>query len=127
MSKKQALILSLSAVLVFSAAVLLLRFPWRVWKSVEISARAASEEATLTGGDGEQTALELLPNEKLNINTATAEELTKLPGIGPALSQAIVEYREENGNFSSIEDIMKVSGIGEGRFSAIEEYIYVEG
>ena len=82
---------------------------------------------TLTGGDGEQTALELLPNEKLNINTATAEELTKLPGIGPALSQAIVEYREENGNFSSIEDIMKVSGIGEGRFSAIEEYIYVEG
>ena len=127
MSRKRALILSLSAVLVFSAAVLLLRFPWRVWKSVEISARAASEEATLTGGDGEQAALELLPNEKLNINTATAEELTKLPGIGAVLSQAIVEYREKNGNFSSIEDIMKVSGIGEGRFSAIEEYIYVEG
>ena len=127
MSRKQALIFSLSAVLVFSAAVLLLRFPWRVWKSVEISARAASEEATLTGGDGEQTALELLPDEKLNINTATAEELTKLPGIGTVLAQAIVEYREENGNFSSIEDIMKVSGIGEGRFSAIEEYIYVEG
>ena len=127
MSKKQALILSLSAVLVFSAAVMLLRFPWRIWKPVEFSARAVSEEAILTGGDGEQTALELLPNEKLNINTATAEELTKLPGIGPALSQAIVEYREENGNFSSIADIMKVSGIGEGRFSAIEEYIFVEG
>ena len=127
MSRKQALIFSLSAVLVFSAAVLLLRFPWRVWKSVEISARAASEEATLTGGDGEQTALELLPDEKLNINTATAEELTKLPGIGAVLSQAIVEYREKNGNFSTIEDIMKVSGIGEGRFAAIEEYIYVEG
>ena len=127
MSRKRALIFSLSAVLVFSAAVLLLRFPWRVWKSVEISARAASEEATLTGGDGEQTALELLPDEKLNINTATAEELTKLPGIGAVLSQAIVEYREKNGNFSTIEDIMKVSGIGEGRFAAIEEYIYVEG
>ena len=127
MSKKQALILSLSAVLVFSAAVLLLRLPWRPRKPVEVSARAVSEEAILTGGDGEQTALELLPDEKLNINTATAEELTKLSGIGPALSQAIVEYREENGNFSTIEDIMKVSGIGEGRFSAIEEYIYVEG
>lgn len=127
MSRKRALIFSLSAVLVFSAAVLLLRFPWRVWKSVEISARAASEEATLTGGNGAQAALELLPNEKLNINTATAEELTKLPGIGQVLSQAIVEYREKNGNFSTIEDIMKVSGIGEGRFAAIEEYIYVEG
>ena len=127
MSRKRALILSLSAVLVFSAAVLLLRFPWRVWKPVEISAKAASEEAIRTGGDGEQTALELLPDEKLNINAATAEELTKLPGVGQALSQAIVEYREENGNFSTIEDIMKVSGIGEGRFAAIEEYIYVEG
>ena len=127
MSRKQALIFSLSAVLVFSAAVLLLRLPLRPRKPVEISARAVSEEAILTGGDGEQTALELLPDEKLNINTATAEELTKLPGIGTVLSQAIVEYREENGNFSSIEDIMKVSGIGEGRFAAIEEYIYVEG
>ena len=125
MSRKQALIFSLSAVLVFSAAVLLLRLPWRPRKPVEISARAMSEEAILTGGDGEQTALELLPDEKLNINTATAEELTKLPGIGTVLSQAIVEYREENGNFSSIEDIMKVSGIGEGRFAALEEYICV--
>lgn len=125
MSRKQALIFSLSAVLVFSAAVLLLRLPWRPRKPVEISARAVSEEAILIGGDGEQTALELLPDEKLNINTATAEELTKLPGIGTVLSQAIVEYREENGNFSSIEDIMKVSGIGEGRFAAIEEYICV--
>ena len=127
MSRKRALILSLSAVLVFSAAVFLLHFPWRIGKPVEISAKAVSEEALLTGGDGEQTALELLPDEKLNINAATAEELTKLPGIGQALSQAIVEYREENGNFSTIEDIMKVSGIGEGRFAAIEEYIYVEG
>lgn len=125
MSRKRALVLSLSAVLVFSAAVLLLRFPWRVWKPVEISAKAVSEETILTGGDGEQTALELLPDEKLNINTATAEELMKLPGIGAALSQAIVEYREEEGSFSSIEDIMKVSGIGEGRFAAIEEYICV--
>ena len=125
MSRKQALIFSLSAVLVFSAAVLLLRLPLRPRQPVEISARAVSEEAILTGGDGEQTALELLPDEKLNINTATAEELTKLPGIGTVLSQAIVEYREENGNFSSIEDIMKVSGIGEGRFAALEEYICV--
>ena len=125
MSRKRALVLSLSAVLAFSAAVLLLRFPWRVWKPVEISAKAVSEETILTGGDGEQTALELLPDEKLNINTATAEELMKLPGIGAALSQAIVEYREEEGSFSSIEDIMKVSGIGEGRFAAIEEYICV--
>ena len=54
MSRKRALILSLSAVLVFSAAVFLLRFPWHIGKPVEISAKAVSEEALLTGGDGEQ-------------------------------------------------------------------------
>lgn len=125
MSKRRALILSLLAAFVFSAGVLLLRFPWPAGGTAKISAKAVPETAILTGGDGEQPALELLPGEKLNINTATAEELMMLPGIGQTLSQAIVAYREENGVFSSVEDIMKVDGIGEGRFSAIEEYICV--
>ena len=123
MSRRRALILSLLAAIAFSAAVLLLRFPGRAGSPVEISAKAVPQQAILTGSNGEQTALELLPGEKLNINTATAEELMKLPGIGEALSQAIVEYREKNGVFSSVEDIMEVDGIGEGRFAAIEEYI----
>ena len=126
MSRRRALILSLLAALVSSAAVLLLRFPGRAGSSVEISAKAVAQEAILTGNDGEQTALEPLPGEKLNINTATAEELMKLPGLGEALSRAIVAYREENGAFSSVEDIMEVDGIGEGRFAAIEEYICVK-
>lgn len=125
MSKRRALILSLLAAFVFSAGVLLLRFPRPAGDTAKISAKAVPEAAILTGGDGEQPALELLPGEKLNINTATAEELMMLPGIGQTLSQAIVAYREENGVFSSVEDIMKVDGIGEGRFAAIEEYICV--
>lgn len=125
MSKRRALILSLLAAFVFSAGVLLLRFPRPAGNTAKISAKAVPETAILTGGDGEQPALELLPGEKLNINTATAEELMMLPGIGQTLSQAIVAYREENGVFSSVEDIMKVDGIGEGRFAAIEEYICV--
>ena len=125
MSKRRALILSLLAAFVFSVGVLLLRFPRPAGDTAKISAKAVPEAAILTGGDGEQPALELLPGEKLNINTATAEELMMLPGIGQTLSQAIVAYREENGVFSSVEDIMKVDGIGEGRFAAIEEYICV--
>ena len=125
MGKRRALFLSLLAAFVFSAGVLLLRFPRPAGDTAKISAKAVPEAAILTGGDGEQPALELLPGEKLNINTATAEELMMLPGIGQTLSQAIVAYREENGVFSSVEDIMKVDGIGEGRFAAIEEYICV--
>ncbi len=127
MSKRRTLILCLLPALVFSAAILLLRFPVRNPGRVDISARFAVEEDILTGGDGESPALELLPGEKLDINTSTAQELMKLPGIGEVLSQAIVDYRQKNGDFSCIEDIMNVDGIGEGRFSAIEEYICVRG
>lgn len=127
MSKRRTLLLCLLPVLVFSAAVLILRFPFGTPGGVDISARPAATEDILTGNDGEQAALELLPGEKLDINTATSQELMKLPGIGEVLSQAIVDYRQKNGAFSCIEDIMKVSGIGQGRFSAIEDYICVRG
>lgn len=126
MSKRRAVLLCLLPALLFSAAMLVLRAPWPARGAEEIPARRAAQEELLTGRDGKQTALELLPGETLDINTATAEELTKLPGIGEALSQAIVEYREKNGYFSCIEDIMKVNGIGEGRFAAIKEYICAE-
>ncbi len=127
MCKRRALILCMLPALVFSAAVVILRFPSRAPGRVDISARPAAKEDILSGNDGEQAALELLPGEKLDINTATSQELMRLPGIGEVLSRAIVDYREKNGAFSCIEDIMNVSGIGEGRFSAIEEYICVRG
>ena len=88
---------------------------------------AAAPERSLQGGnDPEQTALELLPEEKLDLNTATAEELQKLPGIGEVLSQAIVEYREEHGPFQSVEELLQVPGIGQGRLDNIRDLVTVE-
>lgn len=89
-----------------------------------ITALPAPSEAILTGGnDPEQAPLELLPNERIDINSATAEELTLLPGIGEALAQAILDYRGENGAFESLEQLMQVPGIGKSRFAAIEDKI----
>ena len=69
---------------------------------------------------------ELLPGEKLNINSADEAELTLLPGIGDTLAAAIVQYRQKNGDFAAVEDIMNVSGIGEKRFENIRDYITIE-
>jgi competence protein ComEA len=66
-----------------------------------------------------------LPEDLININTATLEELNSLPGIGPVLAQSIIDYRDENGDFLSIEEIMNVSGIGESTFEAIQDLITV--
>ena len=66
---------------------------------------------------------ELLPDERIDINRASAEELQLLPGIGESLSAAIVRYREEHCAFLSPEQLMEVPGIGEKRFEAIKDLI----
>lgn len=94
--------------------------------TAEVKAAPVSQEAVLTGRDQyEGPAQELLPGEKLDLNSATAEALSRLPGIGEKLSQAIVDYRQEQGAFSSIEEIMRVPGIGEGKFEAIKDSITI--
>ena len=83
-------------------------------------------ERMLTGGDeGAETraALELLPEERINVNTASAEELKRLPGIGDVLAEAIVSYRDEYGPFTSEEDLLLVKGIGPARLAAIADHI----
>ena len=66
------------------------------------------------------------PQEKLNINQASAEELEKLPQIGPKLAGNIVAYRNTHGPFRDIEDIQNVDKIGEGTFKKIKDLIMVE-
>ena len=96
MNGRRAVTLSLAITLVFSAVLLAVRLtPPR---ETEIRARHASEEAMMTGGNAETAERELLPGEKLNINSADEAELT----------------------------IMNVNGIGEKRFENIRDYITIE-
>ena len=66
------------------------------------------------------------PEERLDLNTATAEDLIFLPGIGPTLAQRIVDYREKNGPFTAVDELKNVSGIGEKRLEALRDYVTVE-
>lgn len=121
-SSKRAVIISLAAALLFSAAALVKNLipP----QAPEIRARAVEVEEIMSGS--ESGTRKLFPGETLNINTASADELMSLPGIGEVLAAAIVDYRQENGDFAAVEDIMKVKGIGEKRFEALRDYITIE-
>lgn len=86
------------------------------------------QERMLSGGDEgweRRTVPELLPDERININTASTDELKRLPGIGDVLAGEIVAYREENGPFTALEELLKVKGIGEARLAAIIDHITV--
>ena len=67
-----------------------------------------------------------LPQERININTASVSLLDTLPGIGPVLAQRIIDYRTQHGPFSKASDISNVEGIGSEKLLAILDLITVE-
>lgn len=64
-----------------------------------------------------------LPDEPVDLNTATLAQLMGLPGIGQTRAQAILDYRETEGSFTCPEDVMQVPGIGQATYEALADYI----
>ena len=125
MKKNVHLWLSLLVFAAFLAAVAVYRSPA---PALRLERAEIPPERILSGNDdGSRLALELLPDERINVNTASAEELRRLPGIGEVLSEAIVSYREEHGPFSTAEELLAVKGIGGARLAAISEHICFDG
>lgn len=64
-----------------------------------------------------------VPDELLDLNTASLEELMTLPGIGQTKAQAILDYRSANGPFAWPEDLTGVPGIGQGIYEDLADYV----
>lgn len=89
------------------------------------SERNADTAEIMSGGDDESTD-ELLPGDKVNVNTANLEELCRLPGIGETIGQRIIDYRAANGSFTSADELDEVEGIGEATLENMRAYIALE-
>lgn len=68
-----------------------------------------------------------VPDERLDINTATLNELMGLPGIGQTRAQAILDRRDAEGPFAYPEDLMEVPGIGQSVYEKLADYITTSG
>jgi competence ComEA-like helix-hairpin-helix protein len=55
------------------------------------------------------------PDDRLDLNTASAAELQRLPGIGPVGAKRIVAERERGGPFRSPGELTRVAGFGPSR------------
>ena len=80
----------------------------------------------VTSSGGKQGSMEMLANQKVNINTADTARLTTLKGVGPQLAQRITEFRKENGPFQKAEDIMQVKGVGTKVFDQNKDRIVLK-
>jgi len=76
---------------------------------------------------GGPLAHELVPAQKININTATEEALQALPEIGAERARRIVQERQRAGFFTSLEALAgRVSGVGPGAVEAIRYRVVVD-
>lgn len=95
----------------------------KICTEVIVNDACAKEEDYLV--KNEDTSLDNLTSEKININTSTKEQLMTLSKIGESKALAIIEYRTKNGLFQTIDEIKQVSGIGDSLFETIKDYITV--
>jgi competence protein ComEA len=72
--------------------------------------------------DNSRTKTFELPDEPIDLNTATAEELEALPGVGPKTAALIIQERP----YSSVEDLVRVKGIGKKTLEKLRPHIKVE-
>jgi competence protein ComEA len=99
--------------------------PWVIVEPGEPSAAPVPEPDRLTRkpAAGLHTVQKPnIPDQLLNLNTASAAELDGLPGIGPVLAARIVAEREKK-PFAKIEDLRRVSGIGPKKLEAIRPLV----
>jgi competence protein ComEA len=66
----------------------------------------------------------VLPDGRIDLNTASASELETLPGVGPARAQAIIAEREVR-PFQVPGDLRRVPGIGEVTFQRLAPLVAV--
>jgi len=66
-----------------------------------------------------------VPDQPVNLNTATLEQLDTLDGVGPATAQKILDYRAEHGGFGSVDELDQITGIGEKRLAALRDRVRV--
>jgi competence protein ComEA len=68
----------------------------------------------------------LRPNERIDLNRASAVELMRLPGVGEKRAQAIVAQRAKR-PFRKPEDVLAVKGLGPSWLARVKGLVTVDG
>jgi competence protein ComEA len=87
----------------------------------------ARPEADSVAARAARLARPLGPNERIDVDAASAEELTRLPRIGPALAGRIVDDRERRGPFGSLDGLDRVMGVGPGLLETVARHATFSG
>lgn len=118
----------IAALLFLSAAIRLatLRDPVPLpGAGLDLAAHLAASQAALDSAA--DVGRPLAPDERVDLNRASAVELRRLPRVGDALARRIADDRERNGPFRSVDDLARVPGIGPATVTRLSPHLEVVG
>lgn len=72
-----------------------------------------------------QSSQSYLPEQAVDLNTATLSDLLTLPGIGENRARAILDYRDAHGPFTWPEELLDVPGVGQSLFERVAPYVAI--
>ncbi len=81
--------------------------------------------ATLENKNLKRSNKTSLPQQPIDLNTATEKELMQLPTVGKKFAQKIVEYRIKVGSFTSVEQLLNIPRFGTKRLEKIKPYLTI--
>lgn len=73
----------------------------------------------------EQDQVELLPDLRIDLNTASYDDLMQIPGMTPALAQAILDLRDAIGPFENFDDLLVLDDIDEEILDIISHFVEI--
>jgi competence ComEA-like helix-hairpin-helix protein len=74
-----------------------------------------------------QASHPLGPDERVDLDRASARELERLPGIGPGLAARIVADREAHGPFGGLAGFDRVAGVGPALLARVAPHAAFSG
>ena len=126
-SEKRALVLLLSLGLVGQGVRWLATRPGQPPGEVQLLQTLPAQSPIAHRDSILALARPLGPDERIDIDRATAQELARLPRVGLALAKTIVANREANGPFAELGGLDRVPGIGPGLLAVIGPHLTFSG
>jgi competence ComEA-like helix-hairpin-helix protein len=125
--ERRALLLLLGLAIAGQAVRYLATRPGQAPGGVQILSTLSSSSPIAQRDSAMRRARPLAPNERIDVDVATAAELARLPRVGYGLAKTIVAHREAHGTFGGAAGLDKVAGIGPGLLRTLEPHLAFSG
>ncbi|HYF40413.1 MAG TPA: ComEA family DNA-binding protein [Gemmatimonadales bacterium] len=122
-AEQRALLLLLALAVAGQGVRYLLSRPGEPLGQVQLLATLPTGSPLAQRDSAMRQARPLEPNERIDVDRASAQELARLPRVGLRLAKVIQADRESHGPFGSLESLDRVPGVGPGLLKLIGPHV----